>query len=133
MRPGDFDFRQVLPAAGGSAFLGDSAPLRYLRRPSSPAFLPQRPFSGGAFLLEARGPRVDLGAVRLEHSRGREGCRSSLLGKPAFLAENRGRRRSEGPGEPAPACLLCEYLGDSGEKDLDRREMLFPFSDGPIR
>lgn len=38
-RPGDFDFRQVLPAAGGSAFLGDSAPLS-IRRPSSPAFLP---------------------------------------------------------------------------------------------
>ena len=85
--------------------------------PQLSAFLPQRPFSGGAFILEAPGAprrlrvcgelRKDLGAVRLEHTRDLEGCRSSPLRKPAFLSENRGRRRSEGQGEPAPAYVSC--------------------------
>lgn len=63
---------------------------------------------------------MDLRAVRLEHSRDREGCRSSYLGKRAFLAENRGRRRSEGPGELAPKePVSCVNTGGTvGRKTL---------------
>ena len=70
--------------------------------------------------------RNDLGAVHLEHSRCREGCRSSPFAQACFP---RWKPGSEEEARP----LLCEYLGDRGEKALDRREMLLPFGDGPIR